>query len=180
MSAYDTLVARNVAYASRHPLGRPGVEPALRVVVLGCADHRADPAHVLGLAANDAVVIRNAGGRVTDGFLKILMVLATVALVEGLDPGFELILMQHTDCGLSHLSTADHGGVLAPMFGVEPARLAALHLDDPVSAIVHDVDLLRSNPLMPRTLVVGGLVYDVETGRVATIVEPEPLGHALS
>ena len=43
-------------------------------------------------------------------------------------------------------------------------------------AVATDVELLRSNPLIPRELVVSGLVYDVDTGQVDTIVAPAPLG----
>jgi carbonic anhydrase len=144
-------------------------------VVLCCADHRADPAHVLGIAPHEAVVIRNPGGRVTDSFLRELLVLATVAAVEGLDPGFELIVMHHTDCGLSHLSAETHAGVLAPMFGIDATEIADRHLADPFLAVAADIELLRENPFVPGTLVASGLVYDIDSGRITSVVAPNPL-----
>jgi carbonic anhydrase len=170
-----TLTQRNRTFAATHPGERPALEPNLKVVILCCADHRADPAHVFGLKPNEAIVIRNPGGRVTPDFLRNLGVLATIAQVERLSSGFELILMQHTDCGLSHLSAETHAEVLAPFLGVRPAELGAKNLSDPREAVRSDIALLRQNPFVPPTLIVGGLVYDVDTGRVETIVPPAAL-----
>ncbi len=78
--------------------------------------------------------------------------------------------------GMSHLSAIDHADLLATMFGIDPTDVAARHSDDPTKAVATDVELLRSNLLMPRDLVVSGLVYDVDTGSVETIIAPAPLG----
>ena len=121
---------------------------------------------------NEAIVIRNPGGRVTPDFLRSLAVLAVVARTENLSAADELILMQLTDCGLSHLSPKTHADVLASLFGVTPDEVATKQLGDPREAVRRDVSLLRSNPVVPPTLVVSGLVYDVDTGRVETIVPP--------
>jgi carbonic anhydrase len=172
MTVLATLTQRNRTFAATHPGERPAVEPNLKVLILCCADHRADPAHVFGLKPNEAVVIRNPGGRVTPDFLRTLGVLATIAQVDRLSSGFELILMQHTDCGLSHLSPDTHAEVLAPFLGVRPAELGAKNLSDPREAVRSDIALLRQNPFVPPTLIVAGLVYDVDTGRVETIVPP--------
>jgi carbonic anhydrase len=172
MTALATLTDRNRGYAAAHLGKRPALEPSLRTVILCCVDHRTDPAHVLGLMPNEAIVIRNPGGRVTPDFLRSLAVLVAVAMTENLSAGYELILMQHTDCGLSHLSPETNADLLASFFGVTPDEVANKQLGDPREAVRSDVSLLRSNPLVPRTLVVSGLVYDVNTGRVETIVPP--------
>jgi carbonic anhydrase len=121
---------------------------------------------------DEAIVIRNPGGRVTPDVLRSLAVLAAVAMTENLSAAYELILMQHTDCGLSHLSPQTNADVLASFFGVTPNEVANKQLDDPREAVRNDISLLRSNPLVPRTLVVSGLVYDVNTGCVERIVPP--------
>jgi carbonic anhydrase len=172
MTALATLTDRNRGYAAAHLGKRPALEPSLRTVILCCVDHRTDPAHVLGLMPNEAIVIRNPGGRVTPDFLRSLAVLAAVAMTDNLSAAYELILMQHTDCGLSHLSPETNADVLASFFGITPDEVANKQLGDPREAVRSDVSLLRSNPLVPRTLVVSGLVYDVDTGRVERIVPP--------
>ena len=178
MTAHATLTERNRAYADAYSGGRPAIEPTIRTLMLCCADHRADPAHTLGLEPNEVAVLRNPGGRVTSDVLHSLAVLGTIASLEGFAPGFELILMHHTDCGLSHLSPDTHGELLAPMFGIDRTEVASRHIGDPRRAMATDVELLRANPIVPRTLVVSGLVYDVDTGRVETIIPPSPLGPA--
>lgn len=175
MTVLANLTQRNQAFAATHPGERPALEPNLRAVILCCADHRADPAHVLGLEPNEAIVIRNPGGRVTPDFLRNLGVLATIARVERLSSEFELILMQHTDCGLSHLSPETHAEVLASFLGVSPAEVGAKNLSDPREAVRSDIALLRQDRFLPSSLIVGGLVYDVDTGRVETIVPPTAL-----
>lgn len=176
MTAHAVLMQRNEEHAATYPVGRPQLEPALRAVVLACADHRADPAHVLGLSPHEVVVIRNPGGRVTAAFQQNLLVLATVAAIEGMDPGFELIVMHHTDCGLSHLSAETHASILAPMFGIDPHEIADRHIADPHLAVSTDLGVLGANPFIPRTLIVSGLVYDIDSGRVTSVVDPRPLG----
>lgn len=105
---------------------------------------------MLGLQPNEAIVIRNPGGRVTPNFLGSLAVLATVARTEGLSTRYELIVMQHTDCGLSHLSPDAHADVLASFLGVTPAEVAAKHIGDPREAVRNDVALLEIASLPRR------------------------------
>jgi len=176
MDAHGTLISRNRDYADAYQGGRPALEPTLRTLVLCCADHRVDPAHALGLQPNEAIVLRNPGGRLTQSVLDQLTVLATIGLLEGVAVDFELVLMQHTDCGLSHLSPIDQADLLATMFGIDPSEVSARHIGDPAKGVATDVELLRANPLLPRGLVVSGLVYDVDNGLVETIVSPAPLG----
>lgn len=173
MSALRQLLERNRQHAVGHSEGRPAVEPTLRAVILACVDHRSDPAHVLALAPKEAAVVRNPGGRVTESFIHHLAVLATVAAVEGMDVGFELIVMHHSDCGVSRLASPHHAELVASMFGV--VGTAPHTVLDPEVTVVEDIATLRAHPLVPGTLVVGGLVHDLDTGRVRAVVEPAPL-----
>jgi carbonic anhydrase len=109
-------------------------------------------------------------------FQQSLLVLATVAAIEEMDAGFELIVMHHTDCGLSHLPAESHASILAPMFGIDPSEVADRHIADPFLAVSADLEVLGANPFIPRTLIVSGLVYDIDSGRVTSIVDPRPLG----
>jgi carbonic anhydrase len=54
---------------------------------------------------------------------------------------------------------------------VDEAALEASAVDDPHTTVKADVELLRSSSLLPPTMGVSGHVYDVETGRVTTIVD---------
>lgn len=98
--------------------------------------------------------------------------LATVAQIEGLETGFELILMHHTDCGLARLDGPEQRGLMAYYFGVDEDEVAAKHLTDPVTSVQTDLELLGANPLIPRTLVVSAVMYDIESGRVGSSPRP--------
>ena len=176
MSATETLLDRNTNL--RDALGRRAlaISPGLRAIVLTCADHRVDPAHVLGVDLGEAVVLRNVGGRVTPEFIQNLAVLATVGAVEGLSTGFELLVMHHTDCGTSRLGAPEYAALLAAYFGVSEAELAGRHVTDPVASVRADIELLRSHPLLPRTLIASGIVYDVDSGRAEVICPARALG----
>jgi carbonic anhydrase len=176
MSATETMHARNADLSGQLSERTFTITPDLKALVLTCADHRVDPAHVLGLDLGEAVVLRNAGGRVTQAFIQNLAVLAVVAAVEGLEPGFELIVMHHTDCGITRLDTPDHTAVIAGYFGVVEEAVPDKHLSDPRLAVRADLETLRANPLIPATLVASGIVYDVDTGVAEIVCAPQALG----
>jgi carbonic anhydrase len=54
---------------------------------------------------------------------------------------------------------------------VDEAVLEASAVADPNTTVKADVELLLSSPLLPPGMGVSGHVYDVETGRVTTVVE---------
>jgi carbonic anhydrase len=164
MNATRILLERNEGRGA-HPW--TSLAPRLMAIVLTCADHRVDPAHVLGIDLGDAVVLRNAGGRVTPDALTNLAILATIAAVEDLPTGFQVIVMHHTDCGLSRLGGPRHAGLLAGYFGVPENEVPDVL--DPQASVLFDVDRLRS--LLPETVKVWGLVHDIATGKVRVVCE---------
>jgi carbonic anhydrase len=177
-SATTTVLERNASRMEDLSAKQLTISPDLRALVLTCADHRVDPAHVLGLDLGEAIVLRNPGGRVTPGFIQHLAILAVVAQIEGLESGFELILMHHTDCGISRLDGPEHAGLMAYYFGVGEDDLPAKHLADPFESVRADLETLRANPLIPRTLIASAIVYDIPSGRADIVCPPTPLGEA--
>jgi carbonic anhydrase len=67
------------------------------VVVLSCSDPRLNPYQILGIDGKTvkATMVRNAGGRVFDA-IRTLAVLQTIG-----QPG-TIVVMHHTDCGMTH------------------------------------------------------------------------------
>lgn len=156
----------------------PRALPNVKAIVIGCADMRVDPAHVLGLEAGEAVVIRNIGGRMTPGTFEQLALLGRIGQVAGAAPGaggeFHVIVLHHTDCGITRL--ARDPDMLIPYFGIKAQDLNAKAVLDPRAAVAVDVAALRSAQAMPEEWLASGLVYDVATGLVDVIVPPAPLG----
>lgn len=175
MPVIDDLLARNKDF-SLHGF-EPGLEisPKLRTLIISCADPRVDPTHVLELAPGEALVIRNIGGRITPSTMQAIGMLGAIAQTEGLNPGkgFNLIVFQHTDCGITRLTAKPE--LLASYFNIPGDELEAKAVSDPHRAVVNDVEIVASNRALPATWTVSGLVYDVATGLVETVVSPQAL-----
>ena len=140
----DRLLAANEEFAQNEPADLPAL-PRRNLVILTCMDHRVAPLSALGLEPGDAMVIRNAGGRVTPAFLDDLEILAKVAEARGGNlADLELLLIQHTDCGA--------------------AKVAGV--TDPGEALRADIGTLAADPRVPEGLSVTGLIYDTATGRI--------------
>jgi carbonic anhydrase len=151
--------------------------PNVKAIIIGCADMRVDPAHVLGIKPGEAVVMRNIGGRVTPGLLEQLGLIGRIGEVAGEIPGgggeFHIIVLQHTDCGMTRL--AGNPGLLARYFQIQDAELNTKAVTDPRAAVAVDVALLRATPGLPSEWLISGLVYDVATGLVEIVVPPAPI-----
>ena len=114
MSTLHSMLERSKAVAAQQsaagtlmpPL--PEAMPNVKAMIIGCADMRVDPAHVLGIKPGEAVVLRNIGGRITPGLLEQLGLLGRIGEVAGESPGgggeFHIIVLQHTDCGITRLA----------------------------------------------------------------------------
>jgi carbonic anhydrase len=150
--------------------------PRLKACIVSCPDPRVDPAQVLGLELGDAAVVRAAAGRVSPIVMQQLLFLAQTAAATGQSQeGLELILMQHTDCGISHFLDGEHRDMLAAFLGCVTDELDVRSPADPYEGIRVDIRLLAANAFLPATLAVTGLVYDVVSGRVEVIERRSPL-----
>jgi carbonic anhydrase len=155
----------------------PDATPNLKAMIIGCADMRVDPANILGLKPGEALVLRNIGGRITPGLLEELGMLGRVGQVAQKVPGgggeFHLIVLQHTDCGITRLE--GDPAMLAHYFQIEEGKLGAKSVLDPHAAVAADVAWLKTIPALPGKWLVSGLVYDVATGLVEIVVPPAPI-----
>ena len=162
----DELVQRNSRFASAGTFaGLPfPTNQTLRVV--GCVDSRVDPSDVLGLALGEAVVMRNIGGRMTPATLRSWALLGRLG--QGQPPAGVMVVLQHTDCGIRRL--ADYPEQLAEYFEIPAGDLEDKAVRDPYAAVRIDVDIARR--VLPPSLLVSGVVYDVNTGLIEVVVPP--------
>ena len=183
MSNLDRWLQRNKEFAAQQSAAGtlmpsfPRAMPNIKAFVIGCADMRADPAHVLGFKPGEAVMLRNVGGRFTPGVLEELALLGRVGAVAGGVPGgcgeFHLIVLQHTDCGVTRL--AGDSAMLAHYFQIPEGELKSKSITDPRAAVAVDVAALRAISALPGAWLISGLVYDVATGLVEVVVPPAPI-----
>ena len=180
MNSLDSFLKRNKDFAARQSAAGtlmpslPRALPKVKAIIIGCADMRVDPAHVLGIEPGEAVVMRNIGGRITPGLLEQLALLGRIGEVAGEIAGgggeFHLIVLQHTDCGITRL--AGNPAMLARYFQIPEAELKKKAVTDPRAAVSADVAWLRAIPALPSDWLISGLVYDVATGLVEIVAPP--------
>jgi carbonic anhydrase len=118
----------------------------------------------LGLSTGDAHIIRNAGGIVTDDSLRSLLVSHYLLETE------EIMIINHTDCGLMHTSEEDLRKRIQNRAGtaaIAPAFFFAFqNIEENVR---HQLEKLRTHPWIPKELSARGFIYDVSTGRLREI-----------
>lgn len=169
------LLERNHHFAADYtPL--PLAPPSTGLVIVTCMEHRVDPAITLGLQLGDAAVIRNTGGRITGsatGDISYIGYLAEqfFAAQTGGDSLFEVAIIHHTQCGSGFLGDAAFRGQVAEATGLAEAALEAIAVTDPHATVRADVELLRTSPNLSPKIGVSGHVYDIETGRLTTVVD---------
>lgn len=134
-----------------------GPRPKRRLAIVTCMDSRIDVFAALGLKINEAHIIRNAGGRVTEDVLRSLALSSHALGVTG------VVVMQHTECGLLNKTNE----ALRELTG---ADLEFLPIHDHEATLRADIDKLRETPFLSTLEVLGGLVFDVETGDVREVV----------
>lgn len=176
MDFLETLAARNAEFAEHGFKPELKIMPSERTMIVGCVDPRVDPMDVLQLKPGEAVVVRNVGGRVTPALIETMAILRTVAQAAGKDmgAGWNLIILQHTDCGIK--GCYHHAPeLLAPYMGVPLVELDELAITDPHAAVGIDIARLRAASGLSGGFRVTGLVYDIATGKIDTVIPPAVL-----
>ena len=155
----DRLVEHNAIFADGFDPGSLAPEPTRRLAVVACMDSRLALPSILGLADDEAHVIRNAGGVLTDDVIRSL------CLSQRYLGTREIVLVHHTDCGLQKVNEAEFRTEIEAEVGAVPTwALAAF--DDPYDDVRESIRRLRSSPFLAHTDHIRGFVYDVDTGRL--------------
>jgi carbonic anhydrase len=129
---------------------------------------------VFGLVPGDAKILRNAGARVTDDVLR------TLALAAALLGVTRIAVVQHTDCRMTSETDAGLAAAVAEATGVPDLQLDPMAITDQAAALRGDVAELLASPLLPEGVVVAGLVFEMHSGRLTTVVPPSAKGSSLS
>ncbi len=158
VSGFDDLLAGNRAYAES--FDRPGLPgaAAAQVVVVTCMDSRIDPLAMLGLGVGDAKIVRNPGGRVTDAALE------AVVLATHLLQATRVMVVPHTRCAVASNSEEALREKVEASAGTDASWQRFHVIDDQLATLAADVARVRSHPLVPDGVEVGGFIYDVDTG----------------
>ncbi len=159
MSWTDTLLANNAAYAETFDRGDLPGAPGKRTAIVTCMDARIETGRMLGLKEGDAHVIRNAGGVVTEDVLRSLLI------SQRLLGTTEIVLIQHTQCGMTTFRDDELKDQIEAETGQRPpfALEAFSNLEESVR---RSMQRIRACPFIPVKDRIRGFVYDVTTGRL--------------
>ena len=158
----DQLIENNEAYAAQFHDSDLQVAPRKNLAVVACMDSRMDIFQILGLGNGEAHIIRNAGGVITDDVIRSL------CLSQRFLGTREIVLLHHTDCGLSKVDENEFREELAQELGVKPWWSLEAFTD--VDADVRQsMQRLQMTPFIPHKDDVRGFVYEVETGQLREV-----------
>jgi carbonic anhydrase len=155
---FSDLIAANRAFAEDFELGGfDGVAHA-GVAIVTCMDSRIDPLRMLGLQHGDAKIFRNPGGRVTPQALEALVLGVHLLGVE------RVLVVPHTRCAMASASEAELQRRVGESAGTDATWQSFGVVTDQEAGLREDVAKVRSHPLVPDSVKVGGFIYDVDTG----------------
>jgi len=133
------------------------------VAIVTCMDSRIDPLRMVGLKAGDAKIFRNPGGHVTEQALEAL-VLGTHLLNVN-----RILVIPHTRCAMT-ASQEDIRARISASAGQDASWQTFGVVTDQKAALEEDIRKVRTHPLIPESVEVGGFMYDVDTGLLDQIV----------
>jgi len=165
MSRLEEMIATARLHAAGNRVAGLTAAPALHLAFVACMDSRIDVFTMFGLSTGDAHVLRNAGGIVTDDMIRSL------AISQRMLGTRQIIIIQHTGCGLLHVSDDDFADSLERETGERP-RWKAGGFEDVEDNVRRSMAAVRTSPFIPYTGEVFGFVYDLDTPRLVE-VDPE-------
>lgn len=158
MGDFDDLLAANRGFAEHFALGGFDGVAHRGIAVVTCMDSRIDPLAMLGLVPGDAKIFRNPGGRVTDAALEALVLATHLLGVE------RVLIVPHTRCAMATHTEAELQTRVGASAGQDVSWHAFHVVGDQLAQLEADVRRVRSHPLIPPSVPVGGMLYDVDTG----------------
>ena len=162
MSTTDELLRNNERYANSFEKGDLPMPPAKQIAIVTCMDARLSPYVMLGLSEGDAHVIRNAGGVITDDEIRSLVISQRLLGTR------EVMLIQHTNCGMLTFSEEEVKGQIQEEVGIKPP-FALESFTDLEENVRQSIRRIETSPFIPHKDSVRGFIYEVETGRLREV-----------
>lgn len=133
------------------------VAPSMRASIVTCMDARMDMFDLFGLKPGEAHVLRNAGGIVTDDVIRSLSI-SQFRLGTN-----EIMLAQHTGCGMSSMTDEEYKDDLLTFSGLTPTWSVESFTDVDAS-VRQGMMRIRRSPFLKHHLVLRGFVVDLAAG----------------
>jgi carbonic anhydrase len=160
---FDDLLAANRDYADHFDMaGFDGIAQA-GVAIVTCMDSRIDPLQLVGLKPGDAKIFRNPGGRVGTDALEALVLATHLLGVK------RILVVPHTRCAMASNTEAELREQVGVSAGEDASWMTFHAIADQERALREDLARVQSHPLIAKGTIVGGFIYDVDTGRLKPV-----------
>ncbi|HEX3787656.1 MAG TPA: carbonic anhydrase [Pseudonocardiaceae bacterium] len=156
MTAIDELLHRHDEGPDHGAPEVPTPVPGLHLAIVTCMDARIKVFDVFGLRHGEAHILRNAGGVITDDVIRSLAISQRKLQTR------EIIVMQHTSCGLATITEDGFRDELQADTGLRPPWSVEA-FTDVAASVRQSLARVRLSPFLGLTESVRGFVYDVHT-----------------
>jgi carbonic anhydrase len=112
----------------------------------------------VGLKPGDAKIFRNPGGRVTPQALEALVLAVHLLHVN------RILIVPHTRCAMASNTEQELRDKITRSAGQDASWQPFHVVTDQLSSLQEDVQKVRSHPLIPDSVAIGGFMYQVDTG----------------
>ena len=119
---------------------------------------------MIGLKVGDAKIMRTPGGRVTPDALVGCVLSVHLLGVN------RILVVPHTRCAMASGEDADILAKVRETTGDDLSDLRIGASTDQHARLTEDVELLRTNPHIAGRALIGGFMYDVDTGALTHLL----------
>ena len=163
MSATDHALSANARFALDYDPHEISPRPRLALAVVTCMDTRLSR-RALGLEPQDAHIIRNAGGIVTDDVIRSLLISHYLLGTS------EIMVVNHTDCGLMKATEEALREEIGRRAELPPSANVRFHAFRDVEAnVLIQLAKLDAQDWIRSEMVSRGFVFDVQTARLREV-----------
>ena len=202
---YSAIISDDRIFEESY-VAQPNMFAQRKAVIATCMDHRLND--FLGSVTKGTYILRNAGGRVTEDWIRSIVILYKLLEVE------EIFLIQHTDCGMqkftdtvmkdllegssSKAALVNNCNVsLEPVESADACEWKNTHTcsgkkacvdykcidwltikEGLFASVLEDVKKIRNHPLIPSNIPIYGFIFDVLTGHLTPVTEAMEAGKA--
>ena len=163
-SGFTDLLTRNAGYQTGFLHGNfDGIAHA-GVAMVTCMDSRIEPLEMIGLQVGDAKIIRTPGGRLTpDALVGCVLGVHLLGVTR-------ILVVPHTRCAMASGEDSDIVAKVRATTGEDLSDMRIGASVDQHARLAEDVATLREHPHVAGRALVGGFLYDVDTGALTQVL----------
>ena len=161
---FDDLLTSNAGYQTGFQHGNFDGIARAGVAMVTCMDSRIEPLGMIGLSVGDAKIIRTPGGRLTpDALVGCILGVHLLGVKR-------IMVVPHTRCAMASGEDADIVAKARAATGDDLSDLTIGASPDQHARLLEDVTALREHPHVKDRALVGGFLYDVDTGGLTQVL----------